>query len=136
MTIDNTSGLRILVVEDNPDGAESMAEILQMYGHEVGIAGDGPTALKMAPMFKPDVVLLDIGLPKMNGWDVARQLSAPRPLETPFIIAVTGYGRKEDRQHSAETGINLHLLKPVDPIELQAILERFRKVITIRTAGK
>ena len=125
----NGVGLRILIAEDNTDGAVSMAMLLRIYGHDVEIAANGPTALEKARTDKPDVVLLDLGLPGMSGYDVARQLSKHRPRKTPLLIAVTGFGREEDRRHSAEAGIDLHLLKPVNPDELQAVLKRFQQLL-------
>src|SRR5690242_9513440 len=109
----NGVGLRILIAEDYADAAESMATLLRMYGHDVEIAANGPTALEKARTDKPDVVLLDLGLPGMSGYDVARQLSEHRPRKTPLLIAVTGFGQEDDRRHAAEAGIDLHLLKPV-----------------------
>jgi CheY-like chemotaxis protein len=125
----NVAGLRILIAEDNADCAVSMALLLRMYGHDVKIAADGPTALEKARTDKPDVVLLDIGLPGMSGYDVARQLSDHRPCKTPLLVAITGYGREEDERHSAEAGIDMHLVKPVDPERLRSILERFQQLL-------
>ncbi len=126
----NDVGLHILIVEDQPDCAESMALLLRMYGHEVECAANGPTALAKARIDKPDVVLLDLGLPGMSGFDVAQQLNSQRPRKTPLLIAVTGYGQEQDRRHSAEAGMDLHLVKPIDPEQLRVILERFQQVIS------
>jgi two-component system OmpR family response regulator len=123
-------GLRILIVEDRADNAVSMAMLLGMYGHNVEIATDGPSALEKARTNEPDVVLLDLGLPGMSGYEVARQLSGHRPGKTPFLVAVTGYGCEEDRRHSAETGIDLHMLKPIDPEALCGVLDRFQRAIS------
>ena len=106
-----------------------MALLLRLHGHQVAIARNGPAALELARNNKPDVVLLDLGLPLMNGFDVARQLSSTRPRKTPLLIAITGWGREEDRRNSREAGIDLHLLKPVDPAQLEIILKRFRSLI-------
>jgi CheY-like chemotaxis protein len=125
----NGVGLRILIAEDNADSAVSMAMLLRMYGHDVEIAANGPTALEKARRVKPDVVLLDIGLPGMTGYDVARQLSDHPPRKTPLLIAVTGFGQEVDRRHSAEAGFDLLLLKPVDPDQLRVILERFQRLL-------
>ena len=130
MTDDATAGLRILVVDDNDDCAESTAMVLRLYGHRADVAASGPTALEMAQAGDPDVVLLDLGLPGMSGYDVARQLTACRPRKTPLVIALTGYGTENDRQRSAEAGIDLHLVKPVHPDELQAVLVRFQRAIS------
>src|SRR5665213_1276056 len=126
---DKVGGLRILIAEDYEDGAESMALLLRLNGHQVAIARNGSAALEYARINKPDVVLLDLGLPQMNGFDVARALSGTRPRKTPLLIAVTGWGRDEDRRNSREAGIDLHLLKPVGPVALQCILIRFQALI-------
>ena len=124
------SGLRILVVEDNADSALSQAIILRLSGHEVEVAHDGPMALALAKKQAPDVVLLDIGLPGIDGWAVAKLLKEQAPAEkSPFFIAITGFGQKQDIRHSREIGIDLHLLKPVDPQYLSSILRRFQNVI-------
>jgi two-component system, OmpR family, response regulator len=127
--LDEIGGLRILIAEDHEDGAESMAILLRLFGHSVVIVQNGPAALEYARINKPDVVLLDLGLPLMNGFDVAKRLSKPRPRKTPLLIAVTGWGREEDRRNSREAGIDLHLLKPVDPVALQCVLTRFQALI-------
>ena len=121
--------LHILTVEDDQDTAQNLALLLRREGHEVNIAPDGPAALSSAQVHQPDVVLLDIGLPGMNGYDLARQLYQQEGQKRPLIIAVTGYGGENDRQHSEEAGIDLHLVKPVDPGQLQKVLRRFERVI-------
>jgi CheY-like chemotaxis protein len=103
--------------------------LLQLQGLEVRTAADGPQALEAARAFQPDVVLLDIDLPGPDGWEVARHLKTECPGQPPFIVAVTGYGRREDRRKSAEAGIDLHLLKPADPRMLAELLERFQRVV-------
>ena len=120
-------GLRILMVEDNADTAEMTALALRLHGHEVRIALDGPTVLRMAQVQRPDVVLLDIGLPQMDGWEVARRLRKQTgPGEKPpLLIAITGYGGRENERRSKDAGIDLHFVKPVDMEELQGILSRF-----------
>jgi two-component system CheB/CheR fusion protein len=104
---------RILVVDDNIDGADSLAVLLRLGGHEVSLAHDGPAALDMAQAFRPEVVLLDIGLPGMDGYEVAKRLRAGPPTRDAILVAVTGYGREEDRQRSREAGFDHHLVKPV-----------------------
>jgi two-component system, OmpR family, response regulator len=123
------AGLHILIVEDHPDCAESMAMLLRVYGHEVEVAPNGTAGLDKALFRMPDVVLLDLGLPGLNGYEVARRLSAIRPGRTPLLIAVTGFGQEEDRQRSAEAGVDLHLVKPVEPVTLRAILARFQRLL-------
>jgi PAS domain S-box-containing protein len=113
---------RILVVDDNIDAAESLALILDLWGHDVRTVASGEEALDVAPGFGPDVVLLDVGLPLMNGFDVARRLRRLPETRNALIVAVTGYGREEDRRNSKESGIDLHLTKPVEPAALKAIL--------------
>jgi CheY-like chemotaxis protein len=118
--------LRILVVDDQPDTALSEALLLGSSGHKVEAAQDGASALKMAQKFEPDVVILDIGMPGMNGWELAKLLREQAKRKKPFIVAITGHGEEEDFQHSLEVGINLHLLKPVDSELLIAILNQVK----------
>jgi CheY-like chemotaxis protein len=129
MSPNDPSGLRILIVEDYADGADSLALLLRMDGHDVEVARDGAEALERELDFRPDVVLLDLGLPGMTGYEVARHLVERRPDRTPLLVAVTGYGDAEARRRSAETGIDLHLVKPVEPARLYDLLERFRRVV-------
>src|ERR1700712_1999222 len=118
--------LKVLVVEDDEDGAESMAMLLRLYGHDVQVARSGRVALESARADRPDVVLLDLGLPGMDGYDVARHLCESNHGEPPLLVAVTGYGGEDHRRRSAEAGIHVHLVKPVDPERLEDVLERFR----------
>jgi PAS domain S-box-containing protein len=116
---------RILAVDDNKDGARSLALVLRMDGHEVEVAYDGPTALETAAAFQPEVVLLDIGLPKgMDGYEVARRLRGMKGLDKAMLLAVTGYGQDEDRLLSGEAGFTAHLVKPVDLDYLRQLLSR------------
>jgi two-component system OmpR family response regulator len=126
---DECGGLRILVVDDNVDYSTTMAMLLRVWGHHAKIASNGSEAIDAAWADKPDVVLLDIGLPGVHGYDVARQLSGIRTTKTPLIIAVTGFSKEADQQNSVDAGIDLHLLKPVDPDQLQAILRMFQTQI-------
>jgi CheY-like chemotaxis protein len=121
--------LRVLVVEDDADSAQTIAELLRLYGHEADIAVDGPTAVLAAESNPPDVILLDIGLPGMDGWQVARLVQEQAVEKTPFLVALTGYRQEADRQRSQAAGIHLHLTKPVDPEQLKALLERFQAVV-------
>jgi two-component system CheB/CheR fusion protein len=114
--------LRILVADDDPDTASSSALLFEAFGHEVAVAQDGPKALNFAQKLEPDVVLLDIGLPKMNGYEVARQLRALH--RRPFVLAISGFGGEEHQRRCAEVGIDLVLLKPADPELLRQILDR------------
>jgi CheY-like chemotaxis protein len=122
-------GLRVLVVEDDPDTVATMAQLLRREGHRVRTALDGPTALGEAAADPPDVVLLDLGLPGLDGWEVARRLRQQAGPKHPLTVALTGYGQEEDRRHSWESGIDLHLLKPADPEYLCRLLRRFRQVL-------
>jgi two-component system CheB/CheR fusion protein len=117
-----STGRRILVVDDNADAAESLAMMLQLNGHEVRTALDGPAALEAARAFKPQFVLLDIGLPGMSGYEVAGRLRQRPETQKAVLIAVTGYSQAEDRQRSKEAGFDHHLAKPVTLDELNAAL--------------
>lgn len=116
---------RILIVDDNRDSAESLSILLQMRGHEVRTAYDGETGLRIAGEFSPDIVLLDIGLPRLSGLEAAQRLRQDLGLHDALLIAMTGYGQEEDKRRSREAGFNAHLVKPVDFGELRALLERF-----------
>jgi CheY-like chemotaxis protein len=113
---------RILVVDDNHDSALSLAMMLSIMGHDTRTAHDGESALVTAETFLPDVVLLDIGLPKLNGYEVAQRIRGAQWGATMYLIAVTGWGQDEDRQRSAEVGLNLHMVKPVEPSALEKLL--------------
>ena len=129
---DPAAGLHILIAEDRADCAESLAMLLRLFGHEVEIARDGPAALEAVRADEPDVVLLDLGLPGMSGYEVAQRISGHRAWKNkkaPLLIAVTGFGHEADRRHSAEVGIGLHMVKPIEPEQLRAVLERFRSVL-------
>jgi CheY-like chemotaxis protein len=123
------TALRVLIVEDHRDGAESLATLLRLWGHEARVVRDGAAALEAAASERPDVVLLDIGLPGMDGYEVAERLREGRPRAMPLVIAVTGYGDEEARLRAAEAGIDLYLLKPADPQQLQALLANFRRLL-------
>ena len=113
---------RILVVDDNVDGAESLALLLKMLGHAVFIAHNGPAALESARTMLPEIILLDIGLPGMNGYEVARKLRQQPEIETVLLVAVTGYGQEEDRRRSKNAGFDRHLVKPLTPDDLDKLL--------------
>jgi CheY-like chemotaxis protein len=114
--------LRFLVVDDNREQADSLAMLLRMNGHTVRTAYDAATALTWHGAFDPDVVLLDLGLPGVDGHAVCRRLRASEGGERLVVIAVTGWGQAEDRERSAEAGFDAHLVKPVDPAELRTLL--------------
>jgi CheY-like chemotaxis protein len=114
--------LRVLVVEDNVDAAESLAALLRLWNHDVAVAHDGGTALEAAREKQPEVVLLDIGLPGLDGYQVARRLREEVGLAHTLLVAMTGHGQPEDRQRSQEAGIHHHFVKPVEPIVLRNLL--------------
>jgi signal transduction histidine kinase/ActR/RegA family two-component response regulator len=114
---------RILVVEDNPDAAATMRDFLELSGHEVELATSGADGIQVARLFHPEVVLCDLGLPGMNGFEVAEELRRDPSTRSARLIAVTGYGRDEDRRRSKAAGFDLHLTKPVDPVQLKALLQ-------------
>src|SRR5678816_897234 len=107
-------GLRVLVMEDNPDVARSMARLLAVAGHEVRVAQDGESGMSVAREFAPDAILLDIGLPVVDGLQVARWIRQEPGLRKVLLIALTGYGREADRQATRDAGFDHHLAKPVD----------------------
>ena len=113
---------RILVVDDNHDSALSLAMMLSIMGHETRTAHDGESAVETAESFLPEVVLLDIGLPKLNGYEVAQRIREKPWGAAMFLIAVTGWGQEEDRQRSSEVGLNVHMVKPVEPAALEKLL--------------
>jgi PAS domain S-box-containing protein len=113
---------RILIVDDNQDSADSLAMLLQIMGNEVGTAYDGEQAVEAAEAIRPDVALLDIGMPKLNGYDTCRRMREQPWGKGMFLIALTGWGRAEDRRRADEAGFNLHMVKPVDPDVLMKLL--------------
>ena len=113
---------RILVVDDNVDAAEALSRILRLQGQEVCVAHDGHAALRMAVAMQPDIVLLDLALPKMDGLEVARRLRAEWPIRPMLLVATTGFGQEEDRRRTAEAGFDHHLVKPIDLQVLRSLL--------------
>ncbi len=118
--------LRILVVDDNRDAADSLAILLEMTGYHVRTAVDGPAALEQCEREAPDVVLLDIGLPGMDGYEVAGRLKLMPSLSQTILIATTGYGQAEDVARSKSAGFDYHFVKPVEPENLMALFETLR----------
>ena len=117
-----SAALQILVVDDNQDSACSMTLLLELQGHKVQVAHAGQAALRMAAESRPDVILLDIGMPGMNGYEVARQLRAQAAFADTLLVAVTGYGRASDVKQTESAGFDHHLVKPIDYDKLQALL--------------
>ncbi|MBX6392651.1 MAG: response regulator [Burkholderiales bacterium] len=122
----NANGSKVLVVDDCHDSADSMCWILSTYGYQVETAYDGLTAIGKARLQRPDVVLLDLALPELDGYQVAKALRDQLAPHAPILVAVTGYGREHDKQRSAAAGFSHHLLKPVDPA---ALLDTLAKVL-------
>lgn len=121
---DTAIGARVLLVEDNPDTADSMVLLLEMLGHRVDLAPDGASALALAVARVPQVMLVDIGLPDIDGYEVARRVRADATLGSVVLVALTGYGQREDRERAFAAGFDHHFVKPVDPDELNAFLVR------------
>src|SRR6516165_168358 len=113
---------RILVVDDNRDSADSLATLLRLVGHDVRTVHDGRQALSVAATYRPDLVLLDIGLPGMDGFAVARHLRSRPELAGVVLVALTGYGSDEDRRQAQAAGFNHHMVKPLDLDALQELL--------------
>ena len=118
-------GQRVLIVDDNRDAADSVAQYLQLEGHEVKAVGDGMQALACVPVFAPQVVLLDIGLPGLSGYEVARRLREMPATADVLLVAVTGYGQKEDRQLALDAGFDRHFVKPTDPRQLSDLIAQW-----------
>jgi two-component system CheB/CheR fusion protein len=116
-------GWRVLVVDDNVDAANMIAMVLQHFGHQTETVYSAQSALEMAVEYRPDFVVLDIGLPGMDGYEVARRLRQIPELKDTRLIAATGYGQDADRRRSEEAGFDHHMVKPIDPEKLQKVLE-------------
>jgi len=126
-------GQRVLIVDDNRDAAETVAQFLQLEGHEVKFVGDGHQALACVPVFAPQVVVLDIGLPGLSGYDTALRMREMPPMKDVLLIALTGYGQSEDRRRAEESGFDHHFVKPTDP---QALTELITRWSERRSAGR
>ena len=110
-------------MDDNTDHAESLSFLLKLMGHDTRLAHDGEAALQVAAEFEPDVALIDIGLPRLNGYEVARRLRAEPRLRSAVLVAQTGWGQESDRARSQEAGFDHHLIKPVAPEVLADIID-------------
>jgi len=120
---EGAANVRVLVVDDNVDAAESIAMLLRLEGHDVRSVHGAQDALEAAVVFRPHVVLLDIGLPGMDGYEVARRLRS-QSIHSMRLVAVTGYGQQSDRERAREAGFDQHLVKPVDPEALHSVIEQ------------
>jgi PAS domain S-box-containing protein len=121
--------LSVLIVDDSVDAAESLRMLLGMSGHQVEMAHDGKLGIKMADEKKPDVMIVDIGLPGLNGYQVAERVRETPHLKGVVLVAVTGYGQEEDRRRSADAGFDYHLVKPVDPQKMEQLLALIGKLM-------
>ena len=117
---------RILLVDDNRDSADSLAMLLKVMGHEVRIAHDGLEAVEGAATFQPHVILLDIGLPRLNGYEAARRIREQQRHKDLTLVALTGFGQDEDRRRAEEAGFDAHMVKPVDFAALAKLLAASR----------
>jgi signal transduction histidine kinase/DNA-binding response OmpR family regulator len=129
-------GRRILIVDDNQDAAESIAQYLQLEGHEVKAVGDGLQALACVPVFAPQIVILDIGLPVLSGYEVARRMRQMPVTERALLVALTGYGQKEDQMRAMEAGFDRHFVKPTDPRALVELIAEWPAQRADATAGQ
>jgi DNA-binding response OmpR family regulator len=129
-----TQSLSVLVVDDLEDTANTTAAVLAMSGHAVRTAYSGEEAVRAADADPPDVVLFDIGMPGMDGWELARRLREAAVVKRPLLVAVTAAATDADRKKSDEAGVDLHLVKPVDPAALVGLVRRFGRVVAPTTA--
>jgi PAS domain S-box-containing protein len=125
-----TSGHRLLVVDDNKDAATSLAMLLRLEGHEVQVAYDGMSALELAKSYGPTMVFLDLGMPGMNGYEVARRMRQQPGLEKVVLAALTGWGQQEDRRRTAEAGFDHHLVKPIELRVLENLLAHLKREVS------
>jgi signal transduction histidine kinase/CheY-like chemotaxis protein len=123
------AALRVLIVEDNPDGRESMRELLEIWGHQVELAENGPQGVEKAFSSRPDVALVDIGLPGLDGNEVARRIRSTLGPQQICLIAMTGYGQPEDRRRALQAGFDNYLIKPIDPARLATLLDDLRQQV-------
>lgn len=119
----SSASTRVLVVDDNEDAADSLATLLDVMGYEVRVAYDGPEAIVAADAFHPEVGLLDIGLPRLSGYDIARHIRSTRG-EDVLLVAITGWGQEEDRRRAREAGFDHHFTKPADLERLMAVISQ------------
>ena len=125
----HTPHAKVLVVDDNEDAANSLATLLEVMGYEVRTAYDGPEAIEAADQFQPAVALLDIGLPRLSGYDIARHVREHRGGDV-LLVAITGWGQEDDRRRAREAGFDHHFTKPAD---FEVLLELIGQELTHRT---
>jgi len=125
-----STACRVLVVDDNVDAAQTLARLLEMIGHKTRLAYDGPSAVQAATDYRPDVVLLDIGLPGLDGYEVAEHIRQQAALKGVMLVALTGYGQDADRQRSHDAGFDYHLTKPADFDDIEKILASLVPMVT------
>jgi CheY-like chemotaxis protein len=125
---------RILVVDDLKDAADSLAALLRVMGHEVHVAYDGEQGLAAARRLKPEVVFLDLGMPKLNGYEACRIMRKEFGADL-FLVALTGWGQDDDRRRSAAAGFDRHVVKPVDPAAVSEMMASFSDAHAERSAG-
>jgi two-component system CheB/CheR fusion protein len=113
----------VLIIEDNVDSADTLRELLQLHGHEVAVAYSGPEGLAKARDLRPDVVVCDIGLPGMDGCEVAREIRADATLKETYLIALSGYALHDDLRRARESGFHKHVAKPADPDLLERLFD-------------
>ena len=115
---------RVLVIEDNPDAAETLREMLEMWGHEVDVADNGRRGVERARAFRPDIILCDIGLPEMDGYEVARAIRCDPTHASAVLVALTGYALPDDQRRAADAGFEFHIAKPVSVPQIEDVLAR------------
>lgn len=118
---------RVLVAEDGRNAADILAMFFEMEGHQVSVAYDGVEAVERSSAFRPQIIFLDIGMPRMNGLEAARQIRRQPGGREIVIVALSGLDQEEDKRHCTEAGIDCHLAKPVCPTELREIFDRFKE---------
>jgi len=116
---------RVLVADDNKDAAESMAMLLRLMGNDVRAVHDGIAAVEEATAFRPDVILMDIGMPRLNGYDAARLIRQQRWSVDTMLVALTGWGQEEDKRRASDAGFDRHFTKPLDPAELRRLIRDY-----------
>jgi CheY-like chemotaxis protein len=127
--------LRVLVVDDGRNAADILALFFEMEGHEVGVAYDGLQAVERAETLKPQLILMDIGMPKLNGLEAARRIRSQEGGEKIVIVALSGLDQDDDKRQCADAGFDDHLAKPVEPNELRVIVDRYRSRFAETPAG-